>query len=109
MAMLLELDGERLERAVWKQPEPLVVDVWAPWCLPCRRLAPVLEELADEYAGRAIFARVNADHNQDLLVRHGIFGVPTVLVFRHGRLLVRFVGLRPKDELRRGIEQALAA
>ncbi len=78
---------------------PVLVDFWAEWCGPCRRLAPVFERLAAEYEGRVRFAKVNVDENPDLTVRFGVRGIPTLILFRNGEEVERMVGTRSRDEI----------
>ena len=77
---------------------PVLVDLWAPWCGPCRALTPILEELAAEYAGRLRVAKVNVDENQATAARFKANSIPLVLIFKNGREVDRIVGLAPKDE-----------
>lgn len=79
---------------------PVVVDFYATWCGPCRRLAPRLDQLADEFSGRIKFVKVNVDEAQDLAGRFQVEGIPTLLFFRNGRLADRVTGLLPEDELK---------
>jgi thioredoxin 1 len=78
----------------------LVVDVWAPWCGPCRIVGPVLDELARDLAGQVTFGKVNADENRATMERYGIRGIPTMLIFKNGRLVDQIVGAAPKDALK---------
>jgi thioredoxin 1 len=77
----------------------VVVDCWAPWCGPCRMVAPVIEELAKDYAGKILFGKLNVDQNQNTATRYQIMSIPTLLVFKEGRLVDRIVGAMPKDML----------
>ncbi len=95
-------DGE-----VLKSDLPVLVDFWAAWCGPCRMVAPIVEELAGEYAGRLKVAKVDVDDNQNLAVRYGIMSIPTLGVFRGGEMIERIVGYMPKQELKRRLEGAL--
>lgn len=79
----------------------LVVDAWAPWCGPCRMMAPILDGLAAEMAGTVTFAKLNVDENPAFPRRHGVSGIPTLVVFRDHEYLGSIVGLAPKDELQR--------
>ncbi len=82
------------------QNHPLVVvDCWAPWCGPCQMVAPILEELAREYAGRILFGKLNVDENQKIAVQYQVMSIPTLLVFKNGKLVDRIVGAMPKQIL----------
>ena len=90
------------------QKYPLVVvDCWAAWCLPCRMLAPIIGELAKEYAGRVLFGKLNVDENRQVAMDNNIMGIPTLLVFKNGELVDRIVGVKPKKALAAQISQYL--
>jgi len=74
----------------------VVVDCWAEWCGPCRMIAPVVEELAKEYAGKIVFGKLNVDYNQEVPARYGIMGIPTLLIFKNGQNVDKIVGAAPK-------------
>jgi thioredoxin 2 len=89
-------------------PLPVLVDAWAPWCGPCRMIAPVVEELAAEMTGRVRVAKLNVDENPQTASRFGLRSIPTLLVFKTGREVDRIVGVQPKSEILRRLERAMA-
>jgi thioredoxin 1 len=107
MAKTLEVSDAQFEAEVLKSPLPVLVDFWAPWCGPCRMVAPIVEELAEEYHGRVKFVKVNTDENLDTAMRYGIRSIPTLLLFKDGQLVGSIIGFRPKSELKKLIEKAL--
>ncbi len=84
---------------------PVVVDFWAEWCMPCRRIAPIIEQLATELEGKAIMGKMNVDENPSTPSQFGIHSIPTLLIFKGGQVVDSVVGLRGKDELKRLIER----
>jgi len=83
---------------------PVLVDFWADWCMPCRMLTPVIEQLGDKYDGRAIVAKVNVDEHQEIAARFGVQSIPTVIVFKNGEIVDTIVGLRTADVYERAID-----
>ena len=86
-------------------PMPVVVDVWAAWCGPCRTIAPMIDDLAASMAGRVRFAKLNIDDNPTTASRFGVRSIPTLLVFKDGREVDRIVGVQPKTEIARRLER----
>ncbi len=102
-----ELDETAFERVLERHGMPLIVDFWAPWCGPCRMMAPQFEAAARQMAGRVSFAKVNTDLEPDVATRLGIRGIPTLALFAGGREIARTSGAMPAADLVRWIERAL--
>ncbi len=107
MSKPIEIDDSNFDQMVLQAKAPVLVDLWAPWCAPCRMVAPVVEELASEYEGRVSFAKLNVDHNPRTASRYGIMSIPTLLIFKDGKPISNIVGFRPKAELKRSLDAAL--
>jgi thioredoxin 1 len=105
--MLAPVTDETFADAVLGSDLPVIVDFWAEWCPPCHRLAPILDELSVEYAGRIRFVKMDADVNPETIRRYGIMSMPTLSVFRGGELISQKVGAVPKARLREQLDQAL--
>ena len=96
---VLELDSDGLRNLLKSSNAPVLVDFWAPWCMPCLMVKPVFKELAKEYAGRILFGKLNVDKNPRVPAEYGIMGIPTLLVFKEGSLVDRIVGAMSKKLL----------
>jgi len=95
------------QQEVLESDLPVLVDFWAPWCGPCRMVAPVVEQLADEYAGKMVFAKLNTDENPDTPGSLGIRGIPTLILYTNGAEAERLVGFQPKAKLQSKIDEVL--
>jgi thioredoxin 1 len=108
MSKPADVTDDSFEAEVLKSDKPVLVDFWAPWCGPCRMVAPVVEELSEEYDGKVKFLKLNTDDNVNIAVRYGIRSIPTLLMFKGGELVDQIIGFRPKGDLQKTIEKALA-
>jgi thioredoxin 1 len=95
------------EKTVLQSTLPVIVDFWAPWCGPCRMVAPVLDKIANEFSGKLIVAKVNTDENPDWATRFGVQGIPTMLFIANGKVIHRQVGALPEMMLREVLDQFL--
>jgi thioredoxin 1 len=103
-----EVSDSEFEAKVLQSPQPVLVDFWAPWCGPCRMIAPTVEELATENQGRLAVAKINIDDNPTVATTYGVSSIPTLMIFKHGEVIDRFVGVQPKKRLQEAIDQANA-
>ncbi len=108
MGAALEVHEQNFEAEVLKSTEPVLVDFWAPWCGPCRMIGPVIEELAKDNAGKAKVAKLNTDEAQELAMRYDVQSIPTIMVFKNGEVVDRFMGVQPKQRLQQAIDAANA-
>jgi thioredoxin 1 len=86
---------------------PVIVDFWAPWCMPCRMIAPVLDRLAKDYKGQLLVAKVNTDENPEWAIKYGVQGIPTLLFVKDGQIVNRIVGVAPAGQIKKHLEQLL--
>ena len=108
MAKPKEVTDTSFEQEVLKAARPVLVDFWAPWCGPCHMVAPIVEELAEEYDGKVTFVKLNTDENLVTASRYGIRSIPTLLVFKGGEPVGQIIGFRPKSDLRRRLDAVIA-
>ena len=99
----VDITDSTFDAEVLGEPSPVLVDCWAPWCGPCRTIAPVLEQLAGEYAGRIKVAKLNVDENPATASKYSIKSIPTMLIFKNGWLLNTLVGALPKNEIEKHV------
>lgn len=107
MSKPIEVDDNNFDQTVLQSETPVLVDFWAPWCRPCLMTAPVLEELAEEYAGRITIAKLNVDQNAKTAAKYNIMAIPSLIVFKKGQPASQIVGYKPKAELKRELDTAL--
>jgi thioredoxin 1 len=97
--MALEFTDANFDELVIKSGKPVIVDLWAEWCGPCRMLTPIVEEMAKEYEGRAVVGKLNVDDNPEVTAKYGVRNIPTVLFFKGGEVADKQVGAVPKSAL----------
>ncbi len=107
MSDILNITDAQFQAEVLDSTLPVVVDFWAPWCGPCRMIAPTLEKLAGEFDGKVRFVKVNVDENQQYAAQFGVQGIPNLVIFRGGEKVQQIVGALPEPALREQIETAL--
>ena len=105
--MALEIKDSNFQEIVLDSDKPVMVDFWAEWCGPCRMIGPVIEELANEYEGKAIIGKLDIDSNQESSVKYGVRSIPTILTFKDGEIVDRQVGAVPKEILKNVIDSQL--
>ncbi len=108
MAKPRDVSDDTFEQEVLKSTKPVLVDFWAPWCGPCRMVAPIVEELATEYDGKIEFVKVNTDDNPNTSVKYGIRSIPTLLVFKDGEAVGQIIGFRPKSDLKERLDAVIS-
>ena len=104
---VVQIDEKNFEKEVLQAAVPVLIDFWAVWCVPCKMIAPTIEELAAEYAGKAKFGKVNVDENRALAAKYGIRGIPSLLLFKGGKIADQMVGVHNKPEIAQIIDKAL--
>ena len=108
MADVLPVSDDSFDREVLASPTPVLIDFWAPWCAPCRAIAPVVEELAREYAGKLKVMKMNVDDNPKTPSRYGVRGIPNLILFQGGQVKEQIVGAVPKSQLLKAISTVVA-
>jgi len=104
-ANVKEFTEGNFQTDVLKSASPVLVDFWAPWCGPCRAIAPMIDEIASEYSGSITVGKVNIDDNQNLAMEYGVSGIPTLLVFKGGEVVRKFQGAPQKGKLQQALDE----
>ena len=104
---VIELTDATFDEVVHNSEGPVLVDFWAPWCGPCKMIGPIVEELANEYAGKAKICKLNTDDARDSAVEFGISAIPTIILFKEGQVQKKWVGLTGKKDLAEAIDSLL--
>lgn len=103
--LILSLTQDNFDQQVLKSPNPVLVDFWAEWCGPCKMIAPLLDELADEYQGKVKIGKVNIDEQQSLATQYGIRAIPTLLLINKGQVAEQMVGAKSKRDLKASLDK----
>jgi thioredoxin 1 len=103
---ITEFTDQNFEQEVLKSTQPVLVDFWAEWCQPCRMLTPTIEKLAKDYAGKIKVGKVDTDSNRDISLKYSISAIPTVILFKNGDVLQKFVGLRSERDFKAALDAA---
>ena len=106
MGNIAELTDESFEAEVLQSPQPVLVDFWAPWCGPCRQIAPMVDEIASENEGSAKVVKINIDESPETAQSFGVNSIPTLMVFKGGEVVERFVGIQSKARLQEALDEA---
>jgi thioredoxin 1 len=103
----LEFTDANFQDEVLNSDQPVLVDFWAEWCGPCKMLGPVIDELAGDYEGKAKIGKIDIDNNRDAAVQFGIQSIPSIIIFKNGEIVNKFVGISPKEDLAEAIDAAM--
>ena len=103
----IELNSNNFKEEVLESSIPVLIDLWAPWCMPCRMITPIVEQLAEDNQGKLKVCKLNTDENQGIAARYGIQGIPTLLFFKDGQEVDRIVGVTPKPIIQQKVDAIL--
>ena len=103
----IAVDDSSFDQTVLQAKTPVLVDFWATWCAPCRMVAPIIDELAEEYSGRITIAKLDVDQNPKTAANYRVMAIPNLIVFKNGKPASQIVGYKPKRELKRDLDAAL--
>lgn len=107
MTKPVAVEDSNFEEKVLKSPKPVLVDFWATWCKPCLAVAPIIDDLAEEYGDRIEFVKLDVDENMKTAATYSVRSIPTILIFKDGKPVSHTVGLRPKSELKQNLDSVL--
>jgi thioredoxin 1 len=102
-----EFTDQNFEQEVLKSSQPVLVDFWAEWCMPCRMLAPTIEKIAKDYVGKVKVGKIDTDANRDVSIKYNISAIPTVILFKDGQVAQKFVGLRQEKDFKEALDKAM--
>ena len=106
---IVHVTDASFDQEVLKSPTPVLIDFWAPWCAPCRAIAPIIDDLAGEYSGRLKVVKMNVDDNPQTPGRYGVRGIPNLLIIKGGQVKEQIIGAVPKGTLVKAVDNAIAA
>ena len=101
---VVEFTDQNFEQEVINSDQPVLVDFWAEWCMPCRMLAPTIDKIAKDYAGKVKVGKLDTDANRDVSIKYGISAIPTVILFKNGEVTQKFVGLRQEKDFKAALD-----
>ena len=104
----IQITKDNFDQMVANSKSPVLVDFWAEWCTPCRMLSPLVDQIAEEYEGRAVIGKINIDEEGDLAGRYGVMSIPTLILFKDGDVAGKSVGVVAKDRIKAMLDEALA-